>query len=395
MEKPAQGYDCLTDDPYIQVATLDELYGLPPAEFVKASYRALLDREADHEGLSHYLTRMALGDSRLCVLRSMVKSKEYRLLASCSDLRELGDDAFIEIGYRRILGRAIDDAGRLHYLDQLGSGKSRASVLKSLARSPEARMGMQPLLRLRRQIEAALSSHWRPFGRGQSSRRLAQLDFALSAAVHRTHADLQRQITDLRDKVGERHHALAGVPIDSQAGNSETRRRWVPRDLRTNAALVSVGHENRAVPAHADYENLSKRMRQEAPFGRLKNSQEGRQYFNDYLEADYGIEYHDGDAVRWIASEAAAYLRVTGERFHVEASGFFEHRSVMVLFDNFFVGTLRFGKEMSISSLATNDWMGKDVTIRFKCSGTINPAAAGLNSDRRNLGLLIRSIYFD
>jgi SAM-dependent methyltransferase len=53
-------------------------------------------------------------------------------------LRSIGsDDAFVRLAYDILLGRPADDPGRLHYTTALGSGDSRASVVRSLIRSDE------------------------------------------------------------------------------------------------------------------------------------------------------------------------------------------------------------------------------------------------------------------
>lgn len=60
--------------------TLEELLALPPLEFVKACYRWLLGRKADESGLSYYLERLQVGDSRLAVAGNIVSSDEAMLL---------------------------------------------------------------------------------------------------------------------------------------------------------------------------------------------------------------------------------------------------------------------------------------------------------------------------
>lgn len=394
--KPLQGPDTLTDDNTLQVMTLGQLYALPPPEFIKFSYRALLDREVDHGGLLHYLSRMALGDSRLSIHQSIAKSKEYRARAAGLDLLTLDDDAFVEAAYRRILGRASDAEGRTHYLEKIRNGTPRTDILKALAQSTEAKSSSQPALRLRREIASSLSRRWRNFGLGRSARHLAQLDFTLSTAVQRIEADFQRQFKELRAEIGKRDHGFApSFVAEPGAAPRSTRPRWVPRALHKTVAEIPEATESDVVPMHDDYHALAQRMKQEAPFGQMRNERDGQRQFSDYLETDFAPENHNGDFVCWIGAEAVAYLRATGPRFNVQAAGFFEERSVLVSFNDVLVGTLRFNKEQSVQNLLIDDWVGKDLTIRFKCSGMFNPALAGINSDQRDLGLLIRSIYFD
>lgn len=391
--KSFRGSHDLNGDTPAQALTLSELYALPPTDFVKISYQAMLDREADPEGLAHYVNRMALGESRLSIHRRFRKSKEFRARNACEDLLALDDEAFVDGAYRRILGRAIDADGRTHYLEKLRDGKSRASVLKSLARSSEARLSLQPSLRLRREIEASVSNCWNAFGLGSSARRLAQLDYTLSTAIQKVETDIQNRLNDLRSETGRDECGLMPFSGARAANSGSIRARWVPRGLRAKAAFMAEAHDDVA-PIHADFQDLSRRMRREAAFGHLRNGREGLR-FNDYIEADYEPENHNGDLVRWIRDEAALYLHVTSPTFNVEAGGFFEERSVLVSFEDVVVGTLRFGKERSIACLSVSEWVGKDVAIRLKSSGVFNPSVKGLSSDRRDLGLLIRAIYFD
>lgn len=387
---PVQGFDSLTKNTFHEAVTLGEIYGLPPADFVKASYRILFDREADSGGLSHYLGRMALGNSRQSIHQSMLRSKEYRIRTSFADLMGLDDEAFVEAAYRRVLCRAADDEGRAHYLKQLRNGKSRRRLLEDLVRSNEARSGAQPVARLRRQIESSLSWRARIRSPRQTQRRLAQLDFALSTAIQRIETDLQQLRSGVERRSQEAARAASLVPAIPRS----ERPRWVPRDVRAKRRLLASATSQAVVP-HPDYIDVAGQLKQEAPFGKLTDALAGQQDIDDYLEAAYEPEDHNGDRVRWIGWEAAAYLRVTGPRFNVQAAGFFEERPVLVSFGEDVIGMLRFGKEQSWANLPVEGWVGKDVAVHLKCAGVINPAAAGINSDQRDLGVLIRSIYFD
>ncbi|MCW2391905.1 FkbM family methyltransferase [Sphingobium sp. B1D7B] len=391
--QPARGPDSLSKHTDIRVQTLGELFSLPPAEFIRVSYRILLDRDADQGGLSHYLSRMGLGDSRDTIHRSILNSKEYRKRAACADLLELDDEAFIEAAYRRLLGRAADEGGRAHYLAQLRIGKARAGVLKSLARSTEARAVSQPSVRLRQEIEKSTRRRWPGLSSNRSAKRLLQLDFRLSTAIDRLEGEVQRQLGDLRASMGQRSHHPSSEPVNDVALRL-ARPRWVPRDFRMRARSPVGASEDRAELTHADYRDLAERMRRGAGFGQFRNSREGQQ-FNDYFEGDYEPEDHGGDMVRWVREEATIYLRATGSRLNIEAAGFFEDRSVLIFLDSVVVGKLDFTKERSVEGLSVTDWVGEDVVIRLKCSGFFNPAAAGVSSDTRDLGLLIRAIYFD
>jgi FkbM family methyltransferase len=394
MDSHSQGPNRLTEDPILPAVSLADLYAMPPAEFIKISYQALLGRDADESGLAYYFSRMALGDSRRSIHRSIVRSKEHRARANHEDLLGLDDEELIEAAYRRILGRTSDTGGREYYLARLRDGTRRSRVLADLTHSAEARARFDPLLRLREQILASLSRRDWPFRFGQTARSLERLNFSLSTAIHRIDADLRQTIDTIRadvEKLGSARAAVA-LPVGSSA-----RPRWVPREVRL--ARVAPGGHSRELTgdtsAHPDHLALTARMRQQAQYGELSNVRDGQRYIDDYLENAYDVENHGDEAVRWIGAEALAYLRVTGPRFNMQAAGIFEDRIVLVSFDDVVIGTLRFGKERAVAQLPVPEWPGRDVIVRLKCSGIFNPAATGTSSDKRDLGVLLSSIYFD
>jgi len=415
-EESGQGESILNKDDTFRALSLADMCALPPQHFIRAAYRTLLGREADTSGASHYLGRMALGDSRTDILRDIVKGREYKSRARHEDLMGLGDDEFIELAYRRVLGRAADGNGKRHYLERLQDGKSRARILNDLAGSHEARARTDPTLRLRDEIERfVIRRHgirkWlRGFRRSPSARRISQLDFSLSTAIHRLELDLDRRMELLRAEAG-----MPGQPAPfpgsgfSAAGNWQrsgtggaaqaSRPRWIPRDAQTERQDIREDALDRAVTTHPDFLALSGRMRKEAPFGELRDARTGQERLGDFMEGGYSTEDHGDGPVRWIGSETSIYLRVTGPRFHIRAGGFFAERpgpvSVSLFFDNVAMGILQFDKEITTSSIRVDEWIGSNVIVRLKCDSILNPASAGINSDQRDLGILIHSAYFD
>ena len=400
-ENHTQGPNSLTEEALLPAITLGDLYALPPAEFVKVSYRTLLGRETDEGGLSHYLGKLARGDSRAYVLRNIIKSKEYQSRARHEDLMDLSDEDFVDAAYRRVLGRGPDDGGRSHYLERLRSGKAKARILKELASSQEARSRSHPMLRLRGQIEASLR---RRYGgrfdvfRRRAARRMGQLDFTLSTAIHRFELDLERQVSALRADMGQLTRILApGMSSMGQRAAAEftSRRRWVPREVQLARRIMTSKRDEESVRVHPDFLALADRMRKEAPFGELRDAKDGQYQVDDFLEGACAAEDHGHGPVRWIGQGASVYLRVTAPRFNVLAAGFFEDRTVLVLFGDVVIGTLRFGKEQTVAELPVQEWVGQEIIVRLKCTEVFNPAVAGISSDQRDLGLLIRSMYFD
>jgi hypothetical protein len=148
-------------------------------------------------------------------------------------------------------------------------------------------------------------------------------------------------------------------------------------------------------PAHPDYLILAERIKGEAPFGRLCSIQDGQQRIGDYMQDAYDVEDHGHGPVQWIGRKALAYLQVTGPHFNMQAAGFFGDRSVLIAFNNTVIGTLQFGKEQNIASIAVDEWIGRDVTVTLTCDNIVNPMTEKMNFDNRDLGALISSIYFD
>lgn len=393
-----QGLNRLTEEEDVALGdTLGDLYALPPIGFIKASFRILLGREADAAGLSHYMRRMALGDSRPDIHRSIVGSKEYHSRALHDDLMILSKEDFVEAAYRRILGRAPDAEGAAHYQEHLRVGKARRLILRDLSYSREARS--HPLSRLRAQIEASVGRRFGILRGRRAARQMASLEFALSSAINRVEVDLHQQMSSLRADMKQLAPSSPtgwfGVPAHDPSNDIVRERpRWVPREVRA-ARQTNTGMEaNETTVVHPDYLVLANRMKSEAPFGELNCARAGQGQIDDFLEDAFDAEEHGYGPVRWIGRDALAYLRVTGFRFNMEAAGFFEDRSVLVFFNEVVIGTLEFGREQTVAELPVEDWVGQDVIINLRCAGVFNPAAAGVGPDQRDLSLLIRSIYF-
>ena len=144
--------------------------------FVRESYRRILGREADPEGLAHFTTVVASGVSKVQVLALLAESTEaqarnmgflwqgQRIQAAAErstesatyadgpvpeqrpgaiDLSGLDqfetEDAFVRESHRRIVGREGDAEGIRHYRELLICGAPKIQVLAQLATSPEAK----------------------------------------------------------------------------------------------------------------------------------------------------------------------------------------------------------------------------------------------------------------
>lgn len=76
--------------------------GASDEQFLRAAYRALLDRDADPVGLATFSQRLRAGKSRADVVRSLVGSEEYlapalRRYFPLTDLRPLRPDRYVEV----------------------------------------------------------------------------------------------------------------------------------------------------------------------------------------------------------------------------------------------------------------------------------------------------------
>ncbi|MBR2068056.1 MAG: DUF4214 domain-containing protein [Solobacterium sp.] len=95
-------------------------------EFVKRCYRVMMNREADKGGLAYWVDRLAVGMSRLSVVKGFVGSTEFTKICNSygidkgditlSENRDLnyGVTAFVSRCYTKVLGRGFD-VGGLNY----------------------------------------------------------------------------------------------------------------------------------------------------------------------------------------------------------------------------------------------------------------------------------------
>jgi hypothetical protein len=119
--------------------TVNELLGLSGEPFIRAAYRAILGRDVDDTGLDHYLGRLARGDKRISVLSELANSPEAVARASHHDLAHAPAEIFIDVIYRRLLGRSPDPVGKESYLAALRRHSNRQLVIQDIETSVEAR----------------------------------------------------------------------------------------------------------------------------------------------------------------------------------------------------------------------------------------------------------------
>lgn len=119
--------------------TIAELVALNDEDFLHEAYRLVLGREIDNSGLEGYRRKLAQGRSKQWVLAALARSKEVQARFAPPALLELPEEAFVDAVYIRLLGRNADAEGMRHYLEQLGRHGDRIKVLRTIGSSQEAR----------------------------------------------------------------------------------------------------------------------------------------------------------------------------------------------------------------------------------------------------------------
>lgn len=71
-------FDDNRKDPYHRADTLEELCALADSDFVDCAFVTLLGRQADPNGLQHYLRQVRRGVSKLSIIRALRRSSEGR-----------------------------------------------------------------------------------------------------------------------------------------------------------------------------------------------------------------------------------------------------------------------------------------------------------------------------
>ena len=154
-------------------------------QFVASAYRVILGREADFEGMDHYVRWLERGVERWEVLAALAKSGEAAarrvfwsdvstallsareggvrrsvlseaeeatrggstaaavgaesLPGSASELLELRDEQFVRTCFMTLLRRPADPTGIGNYLRQVRAGVSKSKIVAELVSSPEGR----------------------------------------------------------------------------------------------------------------------------------------------------------------------------------------------------------------------------------------------------------------
>lgn len=95
-------------------------------------YEAYFGRAPDAGGLEFWRSQRAGGRGLAEVSEEFARSPEF-----VATYGSLSDEAFVDLVYRNVLGRAPDAGGRAFWLEQLAVGRSRGLVMVLFSESPE------------------------------------------------------------------------------------------------------------------------------------------------------------------------------------------------------------------------------------------------------------------
>ena len=190
---------------------LSDLLQKSEAEFVHATYRALLGRDPDSEGLAYYIGRLRTGFGRRSVLAQIALSPER--IQKEEYLLSIPDDAaFVTAVYRALLKREPDVEGFQTHMDALRQEENRRRILEDIATSPEAQGRSAQYAALEAELRAVVKEDrkarhgfWRYFTRGERmERQLNRLEEQLThvaQAAAAAHHDVQARLSSLESRL--------------------------------------------------------------------------------------------------------------------------------------------------------------------------------------------------
>ncbi|HMC89362.1 MAG TPA: DUF4214 domain-containing protein [Gemmataceae bacterium] len=144
----------LTDDILHSLTVSDLLHRSGPL-FLELSYRRLFGRTADAGGIAGWSGLLEQGCRREFVLWKLLRSEEAQARgnrpagalaldlwtwnhANVMEILTMDGPDFLELAYRRLLGRRPDPAGAACWADVANRGASKPFILWSMLRCPEA-----------------------------------------------------------------------------------------------------------------------------------------------------------------------------------------------------------------------------------------------------------------
>lgn len=142
-------------------SSLREVLALDDVAFVRAAYRLVLDRDADPEGMRHYLSLLRQSGDKYTILSDLRRSPEFKANAKPTSglsrvwyarararlfgganvpaIFALNDTTFVEAAYQTVLGREPDSDGLRHYLTWLRATGGKREILLDMVHSEEGK----------------------------------------------------------------------------------------------------------------------------------------------------------------------------------------------------------------------------------------------------------------
>lgn len=106
-------------------------------DFLEMTYREILGRPIDPEGLALYSRLLMDGQTRWEIILLLIHSEEFAAKTIREKAELSSDQAFLEKVYPIFYGREIDEDGRRIYSQMLRGGHDRTSIIAILAKSEE------------------------------------------------------------------------------------------------------------------------------------------------------------------------------------------------------------------------------------------------------------------
>ena len=200
------------------IATLADLLALPIPSFLEHSYLIILGRPPDEDGKGVYTRHLSRGLSKYHVLRSLISSTEHKELYGDLLSTTTGDEEFLQLAFRRHLGRQPDSSGSAAYLAALASGAARSILLASIEQSSEAALVAPRREALLTEIHAFVTEEH--LARKSINplkcfsflaRRMGQLEWTLSATQLQI-GRLEQLISDLKASLPDLYQVPATTP---------------------------------------------------------------------------------------------------------------------------------------------------------------------------------------
>ncbi|NPA82536.1 MAG: DUF4214 domain-containing protein [Epsilonproteobacteria bacterium] len=112
-------------------SSFSNIYALTPKDFIKELYEEILDRGASESEIDYWYSRIEEGKSAAYIIKSFLKSKEYRN-------KNDNDEEYIKSLYHVILEREPDEEGFEYWLSQMRENNiHRTQIFYKFLFSPE------------------------------------------------------------------------------------------------------------------------------------------------------------------------------------------------------------------------------------------------------------------